>query len=246
MLKLNDRFELPVLPVTTEAPTPKVKAKRKPRTKPVAPAADPIATTTSTAPPHNSAVKVWAAFGVSFTLILSAALNGYANAQHAPAAFAGWLMGLAVPVLVLVLSKVCGEKFRAGQKPVAWFAGGSGVSLLVLSVWHCSEAIALLTGSPVALALPLAVAIDAGLVACRKQRLHHRTAQQTTPQPRPATREVTTMTKEQLTDALGRRRLFDLTEKELRAALAALEVWCISQADVARVEAWVRKRDAEK
>jgi hypothetical protein len=75
-------------------------------------------------------------------------------------------MGLAVPVLVLVLSKVCGEKFRGGQKPVAWFAGGSGIALLFLSVWHCSEAIALLTGSPVALALPLALAIDCGLVAC--------------------------------------------------------------------------------
>jgi hypothetical protein len=53
------------------------------------------------------------------------------------------------------------------------------------------------------------------------------------------------MTKEQLTDALER-GLFDLTEKELRAALAALEIWCLTQEDVARVEAWVRKRDAEK
>ena len=40
----------------------------------------------------------------------------------------------------------------------------SGVALLLLSVWHCSQSIALLTGSPVALAL--AVAIDCGLVAC--------------------------------------------------------------------------------
>lgn len=117
-------------------------------------------------PAADAAVVRWASFGVAFTLVLSAALNGYANAQHAPYAFAGWLMGLAVPVLVLVLAKVCGEKFRAGQRPVAWFAGGSGVALLCLSVWHCSEAIALLTGSPVALALPLAVAIDCGLVAC--------------------------------------------------------------------------------
>ena len=75
-------------------------------------------------------------------------------------------MGVAVPVLVLVLSMVCGEKFRAGQQPVEWFVGGSGIALLFLSVWHRSEAIALLTGSPVALALPLALAIDCGLVAC--------------------------------------------------------------------------------
>jgi hypothetical protein len=71
-------------------------------------------------------------------LVLSAALNGYANAQHAPVAWAGWLMGLAVPVIVLVLAKVCGEKYRAGQKRVAWFAGASSVALLLLSVWHYS------------------------------------------------------------------------------------------------------------
>jgi hypothetical protein len=115
---------------------------------------------------RDAAVIQWATFGVLFTLVLSAALNGYANAQHAPLAFAGWLMGAAVPVLVLVLAKVAGEKYRAGQRPVAWIAGASGIALLFLSVWHCSEAIALLTGSPVALALPLAVAIDCGLVAC--------------------------------------------------------------------------------
>jgi hypothetical protein len=117
-------------------------------------------------PTPNPAVTRWATFGVVFTLVLSAALNGYANAQHAPVAWAGWLMGLAVPVLVLVLAKITGEKWRAGQRAVAWFAGGSGVALLFLSVWHCSEAIALLTGSPIALALPLAVAIDCGLVSC--------------------------------------------------------------------------------
>ena len=38
--------------------------------------------------------------------------------------------------------------------------------MLLLSVWHCSESIALLTGSPVWLALPMSVAIDCGLVAC--------------------------------------------------------------------------------
>jgi hypothetical protein len=111
-------------------------------------------------------VAHWAGFGVGLMLALSAGLNGYANAQHSPVAWAGWLMGLAVPVIVLVLAKVCGEKWRAGQKPVARFAGSSGAALLLLSVWHCSESIALLTGSPVALAFPMAVAIDMGLVAC--------------------------------------------------------------------------------
>ena len=44
-------------------------------------------------PAPVSAVARWATFGVGFTLILSAALNGYANAQHAPAPLAGWMMG---------------------------------------------------------------------------------------------------------------------------------------------------------
>ena len=111
-------------------------------------------------------VKQWATFGVGFMLVLSAALNGYANAQHSPVAWAGWLMGLAVPVIVLTLAKVAGEKYRAGQKPVAWAAGGSGVALLFLSVWHCSESIAMLTGGSLGLAVPMAIAVDCGLVAC--------------------------------------------------------------------------------
>jgi hypothetical protein len=75
-------------------------------------------------------------------------------------------MGLAIPVLVLTLSKVAGEKFRAGQTPIAWLAGGSGIGLLFPSVWHCSSSIALLTGSGLLLAVPMSVAIDCGLVAC--------------------------------------------------------------------------------
>ena len=114
----------------------------------------------------RASVTRWASFGVGLMLVLSAALNGFANAQHAPVAWAGWAMGVAVPVIVLVLAKVAGEKYRSGQKPVARFAAASGVALLLLSVWHCSQSIALLTGSPVALALPMAVAIDCGLVAC--------------------------------------------------------------------------------
>jgi len=44
-------------------------------------------------------------------------------------------------------------------------AGGAGVSLLALSVAHCTEAISLLTGSHWALSGMLAVGIDAGMVA---------------------------------------------------------------------------------
>ena len=140
-------------PATTTKPAAKAKRKPKAAVKPAA-------------VPGDAGVRRWATFGVAFTLALSAVLNGYANAQHSPVAFAGWLMGLSVPVLVLVLSKVAGEKYRASNRPVAWLAGGSGAALLFLSVWHCANSIALLTGSPIALAMPMAVAIDCGLVAC--------------------------------------------------------------------------------
>lgn len=158
-----NRIELPVVNETTVAAVPAPKAKRAAKAK-GKPATVPAAK--AVAEPDADTVTAWATFGVVFTLILSALLNGYANSQHAPAAWAGWLMGLSVPVLVLVLSKVAGEMYHRGQRGVALFAGGSGVSLLALSVWHCAESIALLTGSHVALAVPMAVAIDAGLVAC--------------------------------------------------------------------------------
>lgn len=128
---------------------------RKPRAKP----------SPATAAAEGDATA-WAQFGVALTLVLSALLNGYANSQHAPVAWAGWLLGLAIPTLVLVLSKVAGETYRAGRLAVARGAGGSGIALLFLSVWHCSESIALLTGSGLVLAVPMAVAIDCGLVAC--------------------------------------------------------------------------------
>jgi hypothetical protein len=165
MLKISDRFDRVELPVVTaEAPPAAEQAKKAKRV-----LRKPKATEKPAAAQEASAVayaKPWACFGVLFTLALSAGLNGYANSLHAPAAWAGWLMGLAVPVLVLTLSKVAGEKYRSCQKPVAWLAGGSGVALLFLSVWHCANSIALLTGSGLLLAVPMAVSIDCGLVAC--------------------------------------------------------------------------------
>ncbi len=163
MLKLNnERFELPVIDGPTAATAPGKPKRGAKKAKP-APAATPKP---APAVAGHASVRRWATFGVGFTLILSAGLNGYANAQHSPVAWAGWLMGLAVPLLVLTLSKVAGEKWQAGQRPVAWLAGGSGAALLFLSVWHCANSIGLLTGSGLFLAIPMAVAIDCGLVAC--------------------------------------------------------------------------------
>ena len=151
MLELNDRVE-----GYDRAAAPRPKGKRKRGTKPAA----------VRAAGFRREVAGWAMFGVIFTSVLSAGLNGYANAQHSPVAWAGWLMGLAVPVIVLTLSKVAGEKWLAGQRWVGGLAGGSGLALLFLSVWHCANSIALLTGGGLFLAIPMAVAIDCGLVAC--------------------------------------------------------------------------------
>jgi hypothetical protein len=71
-----------------------------------------------------------------------------------------------VPLIVLTLAKVGSEKIRGGQRWVGWLAGGSGIALLFLSVWHCANSIAILTGSELALAVPMAIAIDAGLISC--------------------------------------------------------------------------------
>lgn len=119
----------------------------------------------ATAPKTRMDVR-WPMFGVAFTAVLSAALNGYANAQHAPYPIAGWVMGLAVPVLVLTLSKVAGSTYLSGNRRVGYLAGGSGTALLFLSVWHCASSVSLITGSSLWLAIPMAVSIDCGLVAC--------------------------------------------------------------------------------
>jgi len=141
-----------------ETPRPTAKPRTKPKRK-------PLPLKGEGEPARDAAVVRWASFGVILTLALSAGLNGYANAQHATVAWAGWLMGLAVPVIVLTLAKVAGEKWRTGQRRVAWAAGASGGALLFLSVWHCANSIVLLTGPGLALAVPMAVAIDCGLVS---------------------------------------------------------------------------------
>jgi hypothetical protein len=152
--------ELTAESIPALTPTAKPKRSRKPRVKPVQAGAARLTS------PEPTGAAPWATFGVGLTLTLSAALNGYANSLHAPVAWAGWALGMVIPTIVLVLTRVAGRKHRAGQLRPAFLAGASGVALLFLSVWHCSESIALLTGSGLILAVPMAVAIDCGLVAC--------------------------------------------------------------------------------
>lgn len=52
------------------------------------------------------------------------------------------------------------------RQRIAIAVGSVGVFVLVLSLWHCTDALASLTGSPLALAALLAIGIDAGMVAC--------------------------------------------------------------------------------
>lgn len=111
-------------------------------------------------------VHQWAHAGAGVTLTMSALLNGYANSQHATVYWAGWAMGLAIPAIVLILSRVAGLNYRSGKRQLAYAGAIVGCGLLLLSVWHCATSIAMLTGSSILLAVPLAIAIDAGLVYC--------------------------------------------------------------------------------
>jgi hypothetical protein len=117
-------------------------------------------------------LHAYANAGVFVMALLSALLNGYANALHASVAWAGWGMGLVIPVIILILGKVASLLYKRGHGRAALATGGSGIGLLALSVWHCSQSIALLTGSPLALAAPMAIAIDCGFVACEWAALH--------------------------------------------------------------------------
>lgn len=114
----------------------------------------------------NDRLKFYAISGISLMALLSALLNGYANALHATIYWAGWGMGLVVPAIILIIGKVAGLLYQRGYRKGAYATGGVGIGLLALSVWHCSTSIALLTGSPLEMAVPMAVAIDCGFVAC--------------------------------------------------------------------------------
>jgi hypothetical protein len=111
------------------------------------------------------------AFGVIFTAVLSAFLNGYANSQHAPEPMLGWIMGLSVPVIVLILGKVAGDKYKRAHWPETAVTATAGIALLLLSVWHCSSSVARLCGCDFYLAIPMAIAIDLGLIGCEASLL---------------------------------------------------------------------------
>ncbi len=54
----------------------------------------------------------------------------------------------------------------SARRKVALVVGAVGCAGLLLSLWHCTEALNLLTGMPVVLACLLAVMFDCGMVIC--------------------------------------------------------------------------------
>lgn len=104
--------------------------------------------------------------GIALMGVMSMGLNGYANAAHSPEPWAGWAMGIAIPCIVLLVARVAACKWQAGKLIDAKIGAGIIAALLALSVWHCAVSIAALTGSHILLAVPMAIAIDCGLVYC--------------------------------------------------------------------------------
>jgi hypothetical protein len=114
----------------------------------------------------NDHLAKWCMAYVALSATMSMGLNAWANGQHAPAGtqWAAWLMGAAIPILVLLLSKIAGLCYQRGSILLSKIAGSVGVAVLGLSVFHCYESISLLTGSGWLLSSLLAIGIDAGMV----------------------------------------------------------------------------------
>lgn len=147
------------IPATQQTPARKSRKASKP-----APVPAPVA-----GPDLRKQTKVWGWFVLVLTVVMSMGLNGYANAENAAPGLtiAAWAMGFAIPVIVLGLSQLAGLVYRLGHKSIAKAIGCVACVVLLLSVYHCSTSIMATTGSPLWLAIPLAIGIDAGLV-CSK------------------------------------------------------------------------------
>jgi predicted anti-sigma-YlaC factor YlaD len=101
--------------------------------------------------------------------LLSCGLNAQANVRHAPE---GWrslaaaALGCIIPALVLLAGRVAGYLYKRGMPWGAIAVGFIASVALGLSVWHCQDSIAVLTGANPVLATAMAITIDAGMIAC--------------------------------------------------------------------------------
>ena len=119
-------------------------------------------------PAGNDNLEYIALAYVVGAVLASAALNALANGRHAEDDYRpfAWGLGIAVPLGVLALGRVASLLYKRGCIGGACTIGAIAAVLLALSVVHCAESIALLTGSHWLLAAAMAVGIDAGLLAC--------------------------------------------------------------------------------
>jgi hypothetical protein len=76
------------------------------------------------------------------------------------------VLGLAIPVAILIFSRVSALCYGHGRRALAYCGAAACLSILLLSVQYIAVSIARLTGEHVILAGLMALAIDAGLVAC--------------------------------------------------------------------------------
>jgi hypothetical protein len=113
-------------------------------------------------------VQVYCTAYIVLAGAMSCGLNALANGQHSVDGYKpfAYLLGVTVPLLVLLLGKIGGLLWKRGKRLPAIAIGLIATVVLALSVVHCSESIALLTGSPLPLAVAMAVGIDAGMIAC--------------------------------------------------------------------------------
>jgi hypothetical protein len=131
-------------------------------------AAQPRAARTTTTTPAHDPLMSWARAGVGLCLTLSAGLNGWANAEHCAPGMgaAGWALGVCVPGLVLILSRVSGGAWQRGRRGLGATGAAVVLLLLALSVKHCAHTFAQLTGSDAVSAVLWAIGVDVGLVVC--------------------------------------------------------------------------------
>lgn len=104
--------------------------------------------------------------GIALNASLSAFLNGMANASHADQPILGWMIGVTIPAILLVLGKIAGTSWKMGYTRFSYGMAITGSFLLFLSVFHCASSLASLTGSHWLISLPMAIAIDVGFLGC--------------------------------------------------------------------------------
>ncbi len=152
-LSLNGDYRTETLPVA-----------RKPRSQ-----KKPALTAKPTAPKAKRVPEAaWAHGYVIGAALTSCYLNALAFGQAAPEGqkWAAWTLGVLIPAGVLALGRWASLLYIRDRRTLAVMVGSVAAALLVLSLWHCTESVALLTGSPLPLAACMAIAVDAGMAAC--------------------------------------------------------------------------------